>query len=138
MKGLLVKLAGLADQLDKIGAVKIANEVDELLQAIAPMAAEEEKYSGVCSLCKGSGAGVDSPWCEMCKGSGKGPEAEEVIELLPEEVEIIASLNKLAVIRHEKDKWNVYSKKGKRLGSYATKAEAEKRLRQIEYFKHNK
>jgi hypothetical protein len=40
-------------------------------------------------------------------------------------------------IRKVGSKWVVYSEGGKRLGEYATKAEAEKRLRQIEYYKHN-
>jgi len=38
--------------------------------------------------------------------------------------------------RSADDVWCVYSEKGKLLGSYKTKKEAEKRLRQIEYFKH--
>ena len=46
--------------------------------------------------------------------------------------------------RHEGDcvivkrgsKWKVLSQDGKSLGTYATKAEAEKRLRQVEYFKN--
>ena len=134
---LLEKLAELADELDKISAIKEADEVDELLQAVAPLALEEEKLTGVCKACGGSGAGIDSPWCEVCKGSGKGP--EEVIELAPEDVEVVeASLGKISYIRHEDGKWNVYSKKGKRLGSYPSKAKAQKRLRQIEFFKHNK
>lgn len=36
------------------------------------------------------------------------------------------------------NKWLVYSEKGKILGSYRTKSEAKKRLKQIEYFKHKK
>ena len=40
-------------------------------------------------------------------------------------------------IRHEGDKWVVYSEDGtKKLGEYDTEEEAKKRLRQIEYFKH--
>jgi hypothetical protein len=39
-------------------------------------------------------------------------------------------------IKHEGDKWCVYSEGGKKLGEYKTKAEAEKRLRQIEYYKN--
>ena len=40
-------------------------------------------------------------------------------------------------IRHEGNKWNIYSKDGsKRLGSYDTETAAKKRLGQIEYFKH--
>jgi phage-related protein (TIGR01555 family) len=38
-------------------------------------------------------------------------------------------------IREENGKFCVYSESGKRLGEYATRAEAEKRLRQVEYFK---
>ena len=49
----------------------------------------------------------------------------------------------LEVIRKCKDKdkrsaddvWCVYSEKGRLLGRYKTKKEAEKRLRQVEYFK---
>ena len=39
-------------------------------------------------------------------------------------------------IRKKKGKYVVYSHKGKELGEYASKQEAEKRLRQIEYFKN--
>jgi len=34
------------------------------------------------------------------------------------------------------NKWEVKSKAGKSLGTYDTKSEAEKRLKQVEYFKH--
>ena len=43
---------------------------------------------------------------------------------------------KISYIRKVKGKWVVFSRKGKRLGTYDTKAEAAKRLRQIEFFKH--
>lgn len=33
-------------------------------------------------------------------------------------------------------KYRIVSEKGKKLGEYKTKKEAEERLRQIEYFKH--
>jgi hypothetical protein len=40
-------------------------------------------------------------------------------------------------IRHQGSKWVIYSKDGKKkLGTYTTKKDAEKRLGQIEYFKH--
>lgn len=43
------------------------------------------------------------------------------------------------MIRKEGSKWYVYSESGKNLGGpYDTKAEAKKRLQQIEYFKHKK
>jgi hypothetical protein len=49
-----------------------------------------------------------------------------------------ASLNKVARVVHQKDGWHVLSEKGKNLGGpYGTKGEAVKRLRQVEYFKHN-
>ena len=40
--------------------------------------------------------------------------------------------------RSADDVWCVYSEKGRLMGRYKTKKEAEKRLRQIEYFKHKK
>ncbi|MCK6450835.1 MAG: hypothetical protein L6R19_08270 [Alphaproteobacteria bacterium] len=43
------------------------------------------------------------------------------------------------MIRKERDGYRVLSESGKVLGGpYKTKAEAEKRLRQVEYFKHRK
>lgn len=41
-----------------------------------------------------------------------------------------------AVIRKVKDKWWIYSKKGKKLSCHSSEKEAKKRLQQIEYFKH--
>ena len=42
------------------------------------------------------------------------------------------------MIRKVKGGYKVLSEKGKNLGGpYKTKGEAEKRLRQVEYFKHN-
>ena len=47
--------------------------------------------------------------------------------------------NKQATIKHENGVYNVYSESGKCLGKgYKTKEEAEKRLKQVEYFKHKK
>jgi hypothetical protein len=43
------------------------------------------------------------------------------------------------VIKKAKEGYKVTSEKGKNLGGpYKTKAAAEKRLREVEYFKHNK
>lgn len=43
------------------------------------------------------------------------------------------------MIRKQGGKYYVYSEKGKKLGGpYDTKAEAEKRLGQVEYYKHKK
>jgi hypothetical protein len=43
----------------------------------------------------------------------------------------------LVMIKKDKKGYKVVSEKGKNLGSgYKTRAEAEKRLRQVEYFKH--
>jgi len=43
------------------------------------------------------------------------------------------------MIKKKDDKFYVYSEKGKKLSKgYETKKEANKRLRQIEYFKHIK
>jgi len=35
------------------------------------------------------------------------------------------------------NKWQVQSKEGKNLGSYHSRAEAVKRLQQVEWFKHH-
>jgi hypothetical protein len=40
--------------------------------------------------------------------------------------------------RDSNDVWCVYSEKGKLLGRAKTKEKAQKRLREIEYFKHKK
>ena len=45
---------------------------------------------------------------------------------------------KVSYIRQVGGKWRVFSEKGKNMGTFPTKALAEKRLRQIEYFKHQK
>jgi hypothetical protein len=43
----------------------------------------------------------------------------------------------LAMIRIVAGKWHVYSESGKHMGGpYGSRAEAEHRLQQIEYFKH--
>ena len=43
------------------------------------------------------------------------------------------------MVRKTPKGWVVLSSKGKKLGGpYKTKAQAQKRLRQIEYFKHKK
>lgn len=41
-----------------------------------------------------------------------------------------------AKIKKVGDKYVIYSKDGKKLGEYSTRKAAEKRLREIEYFKH--
>jgi hypothetical protein len=40
------------------------------------------------------------------------------------------------MIRRVRDGYRVVSESGRNMGTYRTKAEAEKRLRQIEMFKH--
>lgn len=42
------------------------------------------------------------------------------------------------VIRKIKGGYRLYSKKGKNLGTYKSKAGAKKRERQVQYFKHKK
>lgn len=50
---------------------------------------------------------------------------------------IACNIIKVSYIRRIKNKWRVFSGKGKVLGTYDTKAEAEHRLRSIEYWKHH-
>ena len=46
-------------------------------------------------------------------------------------------MNKIAFIKEiSKGKWRVLSKKGRNLGTYNSKEQAEKRLKQVEFFKH--
>ncbi|MBI2032414.1 MAG: hypothetical protein HYT09_02090 [Candidatus Levybacteria bacterium] len=42
------------------------------------------------------------------------------------------------MIRKVKEGFRVLSEKGRNMGTYKTKEEAKKRLRQIEFFKHKK
>ena len=50
----------------------------------------------------------------------------------------LSGMTKIAIIRKRKGKWVVLSRKGKVLGTYNTRKAAEKRLRQIEFWKHKK
>jgi hypothetical protein len=70
---MLNKLIKLADELDKRNYIKEANEIDELLEVIGPLAKEEEKeelFMTICPECEGEGMTADSPWCPTCKGKG--------------------------------------------------------------------
>jgi hypothetical protein len=70
--------------------------------------------------------GKMSDSCSVCSDPFEGEGAE-----------LEASLNKNAHIRHEDGKWVIYSHDyKKKLGTYDSKEAAEKRLKQIEYFKH--
>ena len=69
----------------------------------------------------------------------------EYLELFNETIEDILNafknkkMGKQATIKHENGVYNVYSESGKCLGKgYKTKEEAEKRLKQVEYFKNKK
>lgn len=53
-------------------------------------------------------------------------------------VDIGKPMKKLAEVIQEGDVFKVYSKKGKLFGTYKTEAEARKRMRQMEAFKHMK
>ncbi len=44
----------------------------------------------------------------------------------------------IEVIRKVKEGYRVVSESGRNMGTYATKEGAKKRLKQIEFFKHNK
>jgi hypothetical protein len=79
---------------------------------------------------------VYSDWYEKIK--------RYVLETLKLESKKRSSMEKVAVIKNCKkedkrssdDVWCVYSEKGRLLGRYSTKEDAEKRLKQVEYFKH--
>ena len=123
MKELFEKLAALADQLDRIEAPEIADEVDTLMRDLREeagrLAAEEETYMTICDKCLGSGEGEDAPWCDKCKGEGfiKG-----------------ASLAKTALkppyVRRRGNKWVVLDKhNGKVLSEHDTEEKAKGSLK---------
>jgi RecJ-like exonuclease len=119
-------LVELADELDKVGALKYADELDELIKEVDKLEKAEEAGVKVdCSECDGKGYTDETPFCELCSGTGKVSLKE-------------AGLNKISYIRRRGKDWVVYSKKGKVLGKYPSKKKALERLRQIEFFKHNK
>ncbi len=130
---LLEKLAALADELDNNGSIKLADDVGslikELVKEIDERAKSEEEDIETnltfCPSCGGSGEGIDTPWCKACKGNG--------FIALKE-----ASIDKMAFIKKVKGKFCVVSKKGKSLGCYKKRSDALRRLRQVEFFKHNK
>lgn len=62
---------------------------------------------------------------------------QAIFAALKHEISVAAKKIGLSTIKHEGDKWCVYSESGKKMGEYATKAEAEKRLRQMEYYKNH-
>lgn len=64
--------------------------------------------------------------------------ADEVDGIMKNVALLEDQMIKVSFIRKRKGKYCVISKKGKTLGCYKSRAAAVKRLRQIEYFKHNK
>jgi len=62
---------------------------------------------------------------------------QQLLQLADEYYHDSINLIKISYIRQVGNKWKVLSQKGKSLGTYDTKEEAVKRLRQVEYFKHH-
>ncbi len=219
MNDLLESLATLADKLDEIGAIKMANSVDNLLAIVKgglkglvtdiDLGEAEENFPGIgryytelsdkpetfldllFSFLRSTGdfpvpaaaagpttkkavysddprdpqgqtiffidraisrlEGAEDNLLKISEITGDEIKAGEIRfeiasakkkleiwleQLAPRQVE--ASLKKVAVVRKLNGKWCVLSKKGKKLGCYASKKAAQKRLRQIEFFKHQK
>lgn len=132
---LLEKLAKLADELDNNGSTKLADDVGALMKEIVEELdlrskneeADMEANLTICPKCDGEGGTADEPFCSSCRGAG-------FITL----GSVDKSLIKLSFIKKLKGKWCVVSKKGKSLGCYGSRKAALKRLRQVEFFKHNK
>jgi len=62
---------------------------------------------------------------------------DDLYDMEMTDIEREGSLNKRATVTHREDGWHVLSEKGKNLGGpYKSKAEAVKRLRQVEYWKN--
>ena len=67
------------------------------------------------------------------------PEAMALVESIKKERENEKVSEEIEeTIKKEDSKWVVYSKSGKKMGTYDTEKEAKRRLRQIEYFKRRK
>jgi hypothetical protein len=66
------------------------------------------------------------------------PATEEIMRRMAKAMIDSYFLLRQAFIRKHKGKWAIYSKQGKILGMYPSKAAAVKRLHQIEFFKHKK
>lgn len=76
---------------------------------------------------------------ELAKQPGGTKKRLEIKQKIEEIKRLFPNLNKQATIKHENGVYNVYSESGKCLGKgYKTKEEAQKRLKQVEYFKHKK
>lgn len=105
-----------------------------------------EKESAGCDQC--NAAMINGVFCHEtgCPNKSRADREVEIGYSNPDvldsaedfEGDVEASLNKQARVVHREDGWHVLSEKGKNLGGpYKTKGEAVKRLRQVEYFKHN-
>lgn len=75
---------------------------------------------------------------ETSNNDVKMPATAEVVKTLAKSILDSYFLVRQAYIRRHKGKWVIIAKSGKVLGSYDSKQDAVKRLRQIEYFKHHK
>ena len=100
---------------------------------------ESEKQ---CPDCHGTFEGAEGETCPTC---GRFAVQKTALKpALPPQIlnrrnEVNASIEKQAHIRHEDGKWIVYNHDyKKKLGTYPTKAEAVKRLRQVEWFRDHK
>lgn len=88
-----------------------------------------DKAAAGCDQC--SASMINGVFCHETGCPNARKEREQ------ENMEMESSLNKRATVVHHKDGWHVLSEKGKNLGGpYKSKGEAVKRLRQVEYFKH--
>ena len=72
--------------------------------------------------------GKQFDWCKIKGEPIKHMDVEEFLTLPGNPV--------IEKIVKKGSKWQVQSEKGKNMGTYDTKTEAEKRLKQVEYFKH--
>ena len=95
---ILQTLVKLANRLDLMGQVKVANEIDQMIEdqvtkeqeflaglrgAIEPYAKEEEIMLGpICPVCSGTGGDPENiePWCPICYGEGFVPPKAKQVE----------------------------------------------------------
>lgn len=143
---------GAGGVIDKLPTIDVEKEKDTLLTQLSqekdPAKRKElerrMKHLMLASLHKqasGECSAGDITWgpngyqCLNC--GGEAEHSWEIKHDTKKNPQLKASLIKQAHIRHEDGKWIVYNHDyTKKLGTYGSKEEAVKRLRQIEYFKH--
>lgn len=139
------KIGGVPDAVNK-GMEQLKEErqedadenEDKAEERVSDDAVKEVKQDNIAKLIVDKlSEAVDSIKGLLGKGAEK-PKEEVKEETKEESLEIGGAVVIAKIVHLESGKWQVQSEKGRNMGTYDTKEEAEKRLRQVEFFKHKK